>query len=202
MLNGGTVHIIYKNNVYSGKTLTNINCYVFKNNLSVTRDEIRIEDLTLINGDDFKNVCDDLSLIFTSMYNVRYNSNWFPNGVNISSDLHSGDGGYLKYINGAFYSKYNDKESLIRQTEYVTITLASQDGFSEPVAYPSSFTKTNTTVVSMKIDYSGGRIGQNITGKTDTIFYAETQENGIAIYNNDQKLYGKSVNVMLMKIYA
>jgi hypothetical protein len=202
MLNGGTVHIIYKNNVYTGKNLTEINCYVFKNNLSVTKNEIRIEDLTLINGDDFKNVCDDLTLIFASMYSARYNSNWFPNGVNVSSNLHSGDGGYIKYIDGAFYSKYGDKQSLIRQTEYVAITLASQNGFSEPVAYPSSFTKTNTTVVSMKIDYESGRIGQNITGKTDTVFYAETQENGIAIYNNDPKLYGKKVIVMLMKINA
>ena len=122
------------------------------------------------------------------------------NGININNT--ETNAGLIRYFDDNFYFKFKDKQGLIRQTEYITTTLNADTGFSEVALYPAGFNANNTTVISIKVNYESGRIGTNVTNSTSaTALYAETQVNGIAVYNNDPALYGKKVTVLLSKIY-
>ena len=196
---GGTAHITYENNAFSGKTLEQLQSYVFKNNIGITNNEVTIDAIKLINSDG--NWLSDTKSIINSVY---YDNNQkmlrAVNGININNS--ETDAGLIRYFDDNFYFKFKGKQGLLRQTEYATITLSADTGFSEVSPYPAGFNKNNTTVIAIKVGFESGRIGTNITNSTTaTALYAETQVGGIVVYNNDPALYGKSVNVLMSKIY-
>lgn len=199
MLNGGTAHVTYYNNAFSGKTLAQLQTFVFKNNLNVTESEVTIDKIGLIN-DDINWLSDTKSIINDCFYSNGKKALYAPNGINIGNAFTNA--GKISYFDDNFYFQFKDKQSLIRQTEYLTITLSNESGFSAASAYPLGFNSANTTVIGIKVGYESGRIGYNVTNSgTPTALYAETRSTGIAMYNNDPKLYGKKVNVLLSKIY-
>lgn len=198
MLTGGLAHITYENNTFSGKTLIQLQAYVFKNNIGVTNSEITIDAIKLVSNDSSR-LCDNQSIVNSLYYNNDDKQIHAINGINIGSDTTSG---LIRYFDDNFYFKFKNKQGLIRQTEYATITLNNDTGFSEVSPYPTGFNANNTTVISIKVKYESGRIGTNVTKSTSTTaLYAETQNNGIAVYNNDPALYGKNVILLMSKIY-
>lgn len=196
---GGTAHITYENNVFSGKTLEQLQAYVFKNNLNVTSSEVSIDAIKLINADG-KRLSDDKKFVNNIYYDTDGKTLRALNGVNVNNA--GTDAGLIAYFDDNFYFKFKDKQGLIRQTEYTTITLSADTGFSEVSPYPPGFNAANTTVLAIKVRFESGRIGTNVTNSTNaTALYVETQANGVAAYNNDPALYGKSVIVLMSKIY-
>lgn len=199
MTPNGTAHITFENNAFSGKTLEQLQCYVFKNNIGVTNNEVTIDGIKLINADG-NWLSDTKSIVNGVYYDTDKKILRAINGININNA--ETDAGLIRYFDDNFYFKFKDKQGLIRETEYITITLNAVTGFSEAAHYPAGFNAANTTVISIKVNYESGRIGTNVTNSTSTTaLYAETQVNGISVYNNDPALYGKKVIVMLSKIY-
>lgn len=199
MTANATAHITYNNNAFSGKTLEQLQSYVFKNNIGVTNSEVTIDSIKLINNDS-KWLSDDAKFVNCAYYDNNSKTLKAPNGINISNQ--STSAGLIRYFDDNFYFMFKDKQGLIRQTEYASITLNANTGFSEVSQYPPGFNAANTTIIAIKVGYESGRIGTNVTNSTTaTALYAETQVNGIAVYNNDPALYGKRVIVMMCKIY-
>lgn len=196
---GGSAHITYENNAFSGKTLEQLQSYVFKNNIGITNSEVTIDAIKLIN-DDSKWLSDNKNIINSIYYDPNHRTLRAINGINVNKEGTSA--GLIAYFDDNFYFMFKGKQGLIRQTEYANITLKADTGFSKVAPYPAGFNANNTTVISIKVRFESGRIGTNVTNSTNaTALYAETQVDGIAVYNNDPALYGKIAMVLMSKIY-
>lgn len=198
----GLAHITYENNTYSGKTLLQLNAYVFKNNINITNSEVTIDAVKTINA-DFTRLSDTTNIVNAILYNINDKQIHAPTGLNVGTETTAG---LIRYFDDNFYFKFKEKQGLIRETEYLSVTLKNETGYSEQVAYPADFNTYNTTVTAIKVqtgqDEANARVGINVgISTTPTALFAEMQANGIAVYNNDPNLYGRNVIILLSKIY-
>lgn len=82
----------------------------------------------------------------------------------------------------------------------VTSTLASSDGWSNNIAYPTGFNNSNSQVVGFEVYANAWRNGYGLTSGTFYRTFISMDETGIRAYNNNPDLRGLSVRITLRKL--
>lgn len=127
MLNDGTLNIEFNNNVFSGKSLSELGTYVYKNTLNLTQNEIYFSSIKTFTSTDLTNITDDCTLIKCGLPITTKQRCWFPRGVNLSNYVAGGEAGELYYEDGDFWIRYEDGLKMLPKKATQTISYATND---------------------------------------------------------------------------
>lgn len=127
VVNDSSLNIEFNNNVFSGKILSELDAYVYKNTLNITATEVYFSSVKTFAINDLINITDDFKLVRCGLPHQQKQRCWFPRGVNLSNYVGNSQAGELYYADGNFWIRYEDGLKMLPKKATQTISYATND---------------------------------------------------------------------------